>query len=246
MRKSLLVMSGKGGVGKTTIAVNLAYFLYKKGFQVGLLDVDIHGPNALKMLGYDNVSLEIKDNKLQPFKVDSNFKISSIAGYIDDESAVIWRGPRKHSAIKQLSQDVEWGELDYLIVDFPPGTGDEHISTAQLLPDIYGAIIISTPQKVSLMDMTRSIDFCNQMNITILGAIENMSGGIFGSDTVQEKCKQKNVPYLGKINLSKTIIDSSENGKSFIESKDIKLNKNFENIVNIIIGGKKNENSNNC
>lgn len=237
MRKSLLVMSGKGGVGKTTIAVNLAYFLNKKGFSVGLLDVDIHGPNALKMLGYDNVYLKIKDNKLQPFIINPTFKIASIAGYVNDDLAVIWRGPRKHGAIKQLSLDVDWGELDYLIVDFPPGTGDEHISAAQLLPDIYGSIIISTPQKVSLMDMNRSIDFCNQMNIPILGAIENMSGGIFGSDTVQNKCNLKNITFLGKINLSKAIIESSENGKSFIEEDDKLLNENFENIVNSIIGG---------
>jgi ATP-binding protein involved in chromosome partitioning len=239
MKKSILVMSGKGGVGKTTIAVNLSYFLYKQGFQVGLLDVDIHGPNALKMLGYDNISLEIKNDKLQPFVFDSNFKIASMAGYINDDSAVIWRGPRKHGAIKQLSQDVEWGKLDYLIVDFPPGTGDEHISTAQLLPDIYGAVIISTPQKVSLMDMNRSIDFCNQINIPILGAIENMSGGIFGSNTVKKNCDKKEINFLGKINLSKTIINSSENGKSFVEQKDIELNNNFKKIVETIIGGDK-------
>lgn len=232
-------MSGKGGVGKTTIAVNLAYFLNKKGFKIGLLDVDIHGPNALKMLGFDNVSLEIKEDKLQPFIINPNFKVASIAGYVNDDSAVIWRGPRKHGAIKQLSQDVDWGELDYLIVDFPPGTGDEHISAAQLLSDIYGSIIISTPQKVSLMDMNRSIDFCKQMNISILGSIENMSGGIFGSNTVQDQCKQKNIPFLGKISLSETIIKSSEEGKTFLEENNKLLNDNFENIVNKIIGGNK-------
>lgn len=239
MRKSILVMSGKGGVGKTTIAVNLSCFLYKQSFQVGLLDVDIHGPNALKMLGYDNISLEIKNDKLQPFVFDSNFKIASMSGYINDDSAVIWRGPRKHGAIKQLSQDVEWGKLDYLIIDFPPGTGDEHISTAQLIPGIYGAVIISTPQKVSLMDMNRSIDFCNQMNVPILGAIENMSGGIFGSNTVKNNCYKKGIPFLGKIKLSETIINSSESGKSFVEKKDIELNNNFKKIVENIIGGNK-------
>jgi ATP-binding protein involved in chromosome partitioning len=240
MKKTILVMSGKGGVGKTTIAVNLSYFLYKKNFHVGLLDVDIHGPNALKMLGHDHVSLTIKDNKLQPFLIDKNFKIASLAGYVDDSSAIIWRGPRKHGAIKQLSQDLDWGELDYLIVDFPPGTGDEHISAAQLLDNIYGAIIVSTPQKVSLMDMARSIDFCNQMKIPILGGIENMSGGIFGSDTVKKECEEKNITYLGKIELSETIISSSEEGKSFIEEeKDNKLNINFEKIVNNIIEGGK-------
>jgi ATP-binding protein involved in chromosome partitioning len=236
MTKTILVMSGKGGVGKTTIAVNLSYFLYKKGVQVGLLDVDIHGPNALKMLGYDNISLKSKNNKIQPFFIDSNFKIASIAGFIDDNSAIIWRGPRKHGAIKQLSQDVDWGELDYLIVDFPPGTGDEHISSAQLLPNIYGAIIISTPQKVSLMDMNRSIDFCKNMNIPILGAIENMSDGIFGSNTVEKKCKEVNINFLGKITLSQSIVDSSENGKSFLEENNTNLTNSFKKIVNKIIG----------
>lgn len=235
MKKTILVMSGKGGVGKTTISVNLSYFLYKKKFNVGLLDVDIHGPNVLKMLGQNNVSLKIKDDKLQPFIFDSNFKIASIAGFIDDDSAIIWRGPKKHSAIKQLSHDVNWGKLNYLIVDFPPGSGDEHISATQLLSDIYGAIIVSTPQKVSLMDMDRSIDFCEKMNIPIIGAIENMSGGIFGSDSVKPRCDKKMIDFLGKINLSETITNSSETGESFLEKENSKLNQNFKNIVDNII-----------
>ncbi len=232
-------MSGKGGVGKTTIAVNLSYSLSLKGYSVGILDVDIHGPNVLKMLGHDNVRFKVKKEKLIPFMINPKLKVVSIAGYIPDASAVIWRGPMKHNIIKQLFENTEWGELDYLIVDFPPGTGDEHISTTQLLPDIKGAIIVSTPQKVSIMDMNRSIDFCNQMNIPILGIIENMSGGLFGSNTVQIECKNKNLNFLGKIKLSKEIIDSSEKGIPFIKGNDIILTKKFNEMTMKLLEEKK-------
>lgn len=236
MRKSILVMSGKGGVGKTTVAVNLAHSFCKQGFSVGILDVDIHGPNVLKMLGHENVNLEIKDESLLPLNINSKLKVASLAGFVDDASAVIWRGPRKHGAIKQLTQDVLWGDLDYLIVDFPPGTGDEHISTAQLLPDVAGAIIVSTPQQVSIMDMMRSVDFCKQMKIPILGVIENMSGGLFGSGTVSEKCEAENLLFLGDLSLSKEIITSSEQGTSFLEADETKATIDFKKIKNKIIG----------
>ncbi|MBN2880981.1 Mrp/NBP35 family ATP-binding protein [Candidatus Woesearchaeota archaeon] len=234
MRKSILVMSGKGGVGKTTVAVNLAYSLFLKGFKIGILDVDIHGPNVLKMLGYENVKMQMKDEKIFPLVIDERLKVASLAGFVEDNEAVIWRGPKKHGAIKQLSQDVEWGELDFLVVDFPPGTGDEHLSAAELLNDIYGAIIVSTPQKVSLMDMVRSIDFCNAVNIPIIGAIENMSDGIFGSGTVEEKCNLEKIRFLGKIQLSKTIVQKSEDGEPFITSDDNSLKEDFNKIVQAI------------
>ncbi|MFP4403583.1 MAG: P-loop NTPase [Nanoarchaeota archaeon] len=244
MTKTVLVMSGKGGVGKTTIAVNLSYFLYKKKFDIGLLDVDIHGPNALKMFGYDNISLEMFDEKIIPFNIFDKLKVVSIAGCINDDSAIIWRGPKKHKAIKQLIQNVKWGNLDYLVVDFPPGTGDEHISAIQLLDNICGVVIVSTPQMVSLMDMNRSIDFCNQMNVPILGVIENMSGEIFGSGTVKKKCVENNINFLGNLRLSKKISNSSKICVSFLEENDKKLNKEFEKIVNNIEGVLKNENCN--
>ena len=237
--KKLLIMSGKGGVGKTTISVNLSHSLFKKNNSVGMLDVDIHGPNVLKLLGYENIKMNIEGEKLLPLVINPKFKVASIAGFIEDGSAIIWRGPRKHNAIKQLALDVEWGNLDYLIVDFPPGTGDEHISTAQILKNISGAIIISTPQSVSIMDMIRSVDFCKQMNIPIIGIIENMSGGIFGSNTVKEACLKNNLNFLGHIPLSEKVVISSENGKSFLEYDDLKLNDSFEKIVNKIIGGVK-------
>ena len=231
MRKSILVMSGKGGVGKTTVAINLSYSLFKKGFSVGILDVDLHGPNVLKMFGYENVRLDSINNKLMPLIVNPKLKIASIAGYIDDKSATIWRGPRKHGVIKQLSEDVNWGELDYLIVDFPPGTGDEHISTAQILTDIKGAVIVSTPQSVSIMDMDRTFDFCKHMQIPILGVIENMSGGIFGNDSVRKKCVNDNLNFLGKLTLSENIVLASEEGKPFVSNDDQIINNDFNKII---------------
>ncbi len=208
-------MSGKGGVGKTTITVNIAQALVNKNYSVGILDADIHGPNVLKLLGFQGLKMEFRENKIIPFSVSPKLKIASISGFTDDNTAVIWRGPMKHNAIKQLSIDADWGTLNYLLVDFPPGTGDEHISAAQLMKNVEGAILISTPQQVSIMDVVRSIDFCKKMNITILGIVENMSGGIFGEGTVKNICKENNVPFLGVLPLCKEVVLSGEEGKSF-------------------------------
>ncbi|MFP4112527.1 MAG: Mrp/NBP35 family ATP-binding protein [Candidatus Woesearchaeota archaeon] len=233
-RKTLLVMSGKGGVGKTTIAVNLALELSLRKCLTGLLDVDVHGPNALKMLGYENVKLEAEEKRLIPLQINDNLKAISLAGFIDDSSAVIWRGPRKHGLIRQLSDEVDWGNLEFLVVDFPPGTGDEHLSAVQLIKDIEGAIIISTPQQVSIMDMMRSVDFCTQLKVPIIGIIENMSGGIFGSGTVKQKCSENGLNFLGKIPLSEKISRSSDNGIPFINDPDYDININFKKIVDKI------------
>jgi len=235
MRKTILVMSGKGGVGKTTISINIAQALVNNGDSVGILDADIHGPNVLKLLGYSGVKMEMRENKIVPLSITPKFKIASIAGFTDDESAIIWRGPMKHNAIKQLALDVEWGDLDYLVVDFPPGTGDEHISAAQLITDIAGAVIISTPQQVSIMDMMRSVDFCKKMNIPLIGLIENMSGSIFGEGTVEEVCKLNNIKFLGTLPLCVEIVKSGEEGKSFFEYNNEELNNKFNSIINNIL-----------
>ncbi|HHI04191.1 MAG TPA: ATP-binding protein, partial [Candidatus Woesearchaeota archaeon] len=175
IKHKLLVMSGKGGVGKTTIAVNLAYALSEKGFKVGLLDVDIHGPNAPKMLGLSNKELSGKGNKMIPISFSDNLKVISMAFLLKKTDAAIWRGPMKHNVIKQFLDDVIWGELDYLVIDLPPGTGDEALSISQLLNNITGTIIVSTPQEVALLDCIKSIDFSKKLKIPILGLIENMS-----------------------------------------------------------------------
>lgn len=216
IKNKLLVMSGKGGVGKTTIAVNLAYALSEKGFKVGLLDVDIHGPNVPKMLNIEDRELSANhDNKIEPIKLKNNLSVISMAFMLNISDAVIWRGPMKHNVIRQFLDDVSWGELDYLIIDFPPGTGDEAISVSQLLKDITGSIIVSTPQKVALLDAVRAIDFSKKVNIPIIGLIENMSGDIFGKGGVEEIAKETNVKFLGRLELDAKIRESGDMGKPF-------------------------------
>ncbi len=231
--KTLLVMSGKGGVGKTTLSTNIAQQLAKTENQVGILDADIHGPNVLELLGVKNPEIFSENNKLIPIKVNNNLKAVSIAALIEESAATIWRGPMKHKFIKQLIEDVDWEKLDYLIVDFPPGTGDEHISAVQLLKNISGTIIISTPQNISLADVKRSIDFCKKMNVPIIGIIENMSGEIFGEGSVKTFCEGENINFLGTIPLDKEIATAGEEGKPFFEKE--KLKKNFSKIISKIL-----------
>ncbi|MGV8163116.1 MAG: Mrp/NBP35 family ATP-binding protein [Candidatus Nanoarchaeia archaeon] len=243
MRKTILVMSGKGGVGKTTIAVNIAYSLFNKGSTVGILDVDIHGPNVLKLLGVQGSKIEIREDIIIPISIYPKFKVASVAGFVDDDLAVIWRGPMKHAAIKQLVEDVDWGELDYLVVDFPPGTGDEHISAAQLIKDVAGAVILSTPQQVSILDVMRSVDFCKKMKIPIIGLMENMSGGIFGEGTVKEVCIKNNLNYLGSLPLCVEVVKSGEEGKPFSEYANEELKRQFESLISNIEKSIQNKNS---
>jgi len=177
IKSKLVVMSGKGGVGKTTVSVNLAYGLAIKGYKTGILDIDIHGPNIAKMLGIEDVKLMNSDLGIEPASVLPNLKAISLAliGYSPDQP-VIWRGPLKMIAIKQLLSDVNWGELDYLIIDSPPGTGDEPLSICQLISDMDGAIVVTTPQDVAILDSRKSVLFAEQLKVPVTGIIENMSG----------------------------------------------------------------------
>ena len=235
VKNKILVMSGKGGVGKTTIAVNLAFALSKKGFKTGLLDVDIHGPNVPKMLNLEDKKLSAKGDKLLPVKVNENLYVMSIAFFLEKkESAVIWRGPMKHKVITQFIEDVNWGELDYLVIDFPPGTGDEAITVSQLITDITGSIIISTPQKVSLIDVAKSINFSKEMNIPVIGLIENMAGDIFGKGSVSKFAELQNLNFLGSLELDKTIAEMCDAGEPFVKSNS-KNTASFEKITNKII-----------
>ena len=219
-QKTILVMSGKGGVGKTTTAVNLAYTMAETKAKVGILDVDVHGPNVPKMLGLDMEKLEVKNDKMQPVRIANGLKVMSMAFLLDLESdSVIWRGPMKHNVIKQFLEEVEWGELDYLVVDFPPGTGDECISAAQLASKPMGVVIVSTPQQVALLDAKKSIDFARKFDLPVIGMIENMSGGVFGADTTQLVAKQFDVPYLGAIALDQKIVEAGDSGVPFISSQ---------------------------
>ena len=179
IKHKILVLSGKGGVGKSTVAANLAVSLSLADKSVGLLDIDIHGPSIPKILNLEDKKLMSLDNAIMPVSVSANLIVMSIGFILQDrDNPVIWRGPMKHQMIKQFLKDVEWGKLDYLIIDSPPGTGDEPLSVIQLLEKPNGAVIVTTPQQVALSDVRKGVSFCRSLNLTVIGVIENMSGFI--------------------------------------------------------------------
>ena len=174
IRHKLLVMSGKGGVGKTSVAVGLALGLARRGFKVGLMDVDLHGPNVLRMLGLQDPLDRVYGQFPLPPELFDNLKVVSIEMLMRDrEAAIIWRGPLKHQLIRQFITEVQWGALDYLVIDAPPGTGDEPLSVAHTIPEAQ-AVIVTTPQEISLADVRKSINFCRKVNLPVLGLVENM------------------------------------------------------------------------
>jgi ATP-binding protein involved in chromosome partitioning len=226
IKYKIIVISGKGGVGKTTVAVNLAYGLAVKGRKVGILDVDIHGPNIAKMLGIEQEILSASESGIEPIRVSPNLKAISLALVLKDkDQPVIWRGPLKMITIKQFLSDVNWGELDYLIIDSPPGTGDEPLSACQLIADINGAIIVTTPQDVAILDSRKSVNFAKELKIPVLGIIENMSGFIcpnckkeidlFGKGGGEKSAVDLGVSFLGRIPFESDIVKSGDMGKPF-------------------------------
>ncbi len=240
MMKTILIMSGKGGVGKTTVAVNLAYALAQKKFDVGILDVDIHGPTVPKMLGIAKVMPKTSKDKLIPI-AKYGLKVMSMAFLLqNDEDAVIWRGPMKHNIIKQFVEEVDWGDLDYLIVDLPPGTGDEPLSIAHIIKPVTGSVIVSTPQEVALLDAMKAVTFSKKLDVPVLGVIENMSGSIFGEGGAEKAARKLNVPFLGKIRLDKKIVEAGDSGQPFVIEDEFDESKSFKIIINKIIGGGKN------
>ncbi len=177
VRHVIMVLSGKGGVGKSTVSVNLAYSLSNHGFRVGLLDLDMHGPNIPKMLGIEDHKLTIMGELIEPVHVTGKLSVMSMAFLLPDTSTpIIWRGPMKMAAIQQFLNEVNWGSLDYLVVDLPPGTGDEALTIAQIAPNLSGAVIVTTPQDVATLDARKSVKFIQKLEIPVLGIIENMSG----------------------------------------------------------------------
>jgi len=223
----ILVLSGKGGVGKSTVAVNLAVALALEGKRVGLLDVDFHGPSIPKLLALEDRKPEVVGDAMLPVSMDYGMKVMSLGFLLNrKDDAVIWRGPMKYGAIKQLLTDVHWGDLDYLVIDFPPGTGDEPLSVAQLIPDADGAVVVTTPQDVSTIDVSKSVTFCRHLKIPVLGIVENMSGLIcphcsklielFKQGGGEEMAKRMEVPFLGRIPIDPKIVQSSDEGRPFI------------------------------
>ena len=173
----IMVLSGKGGVGKSTVATGLALSLARQGKKVGILDIDITGPNIPKMLGIEDTELHVEDNQIHPADGPNGLKVMSMAFLLEDpDKPVIWRGPIKLGAIQQFIGDVAWGKLDALVIDFPPGTSDEPLTVAQSLPTIDGMVIVTTPQDVALLDSRKSINFSKTVKIPVLGVVENMSG----------------------------------------------------------------------
>ena len=166
IKYKLLVLSGKGGVGKTSVAVNLSYGLALKNFKTGILDIDIHGPNVAKMLGVEGERLTVSDNEIEPYQVLPNLKVVSMAFLLEkSKTPVIWRGPLKMKVISQFLGDTKWGNLDFLIIDSPPGTGDEPLTICQLIPETTGSIIVTTPQESSLLDVRKTIRFSEKLNV---------------------------------------------------------------------------------
>jgi Mrp family chromosome partitioning ATPase len=229
IRHKIVVLSGKGGVGKSTVAVNLAMALKRSGRRVGLLDVDIHGPSVPTMLGQEGALPQGNGEEILPVDRDG-LKVMSLGFFLrNPDDAVIWRGPMKMGAIKQFLKDVAWGDLDFLVVDSPPGTGDEPLSVCQLLGPISGAVIVTTPQKVATVDVRKSISFCRQMRVPVIGVVENMSGfvcpgcglvtPILRSGGGRQIAADMQVPFLGSIPMDPAIADAGDAGRAFIDEE---------------------------
>ncbi|MBW1829689.1 MAG: Mrp/NBP35 family ATP-binding protein [Deltaproteobacteria bacterium] len=245
--RKIVVMSGKGGVGKSTVAGYIALLLSEKGFKVGLLDVDLHGPSIPRLMNVQGTLEMAEKNEVRPYKSSDNLGIVSIEMLIGDkDAAVIWRGPLKISAIRQFISDINWGKLDFLIVDAPPGTGDEPLTVAQTIPTAE-ALILTTPQEISLADVRKSINFCHQVDMKILGVIENMSGfvcpdcgkkiDIFGSGGGKNMSAQMNVPFLGEIPIDPEMVKMGDAGKlnELVHKSDLEINKAYDQILKKII-----------
>jgi Mrp family chromosome partitioning ATPase len=242
IKKKFVVLSGKGGVGKTSTSVNLAMALAKKGFDVGIMDVDLHGPDVPRMLGLKGMLGLSKTNKLDPMRYSDNLKAISIESLIaSKDDAVIWRGPLKYSAIRQFIGEVEWGDLDFLIIDSPPGTGDEPLTVAQTISDAQ-AIIVTTPQEVALADVRKSINFCRTLKMDIFGLIENMSGftcphcnkmvELFGTGGGEKTARETGIQFLGRIPFDPNFVSCGDNGISFQEKyTDSPVTKVFAEIA---------------
>jgi Mrp family chromosome partitioning ATPase len=227
IRHKLIVMSGKGGVGKTNTAVNLALALAGQGRQVGLMDVDLHGPDIPRVLGLMGMLGVSANQKLAPMRHGENLKAVSIESLTaSKDDAIIWRGPIKYSAIRQFIADVDWGDLDYLVIDSPPGTGDEPLTVAQTIPDAR-AVIVTTPQEISLADVRKSISFCRAVKMEIIGLVENMSGfvcphcgetvDIFGRGGGEKTAQDAGIRFLGRVPLDPQVVQCGDSGVSFQE-----------------------------
>ncbi len=251
MRKikyKIAILSSKGGVGKSFVTVSLAAALAVKGKRVGVFDADIHGPSVHKMVGLPTgLGLPARpDGTIVPVEVPPGLKVASIGLLLpDDETPVIWRGALKTSAIRELLAYLDWGELDYLLIDLPPGTGDEQLTIAQIIPQLTGFILVTIPSEVSKAVVKKAAAFARRLNVPVLGIIENMSyfecpdGSkhyIFGKGAAQEIAEEFNIPYLGEIPIDPRIREANDKGKVFfLEYPDSKASKAFLDIAEKVI-----------
>ncbi len=240
IKNKIAVLSGKGGTGKTTVAVNIAQTLANMGYKVGVLDADITGPNVPLMFGVEDDQMSSQDNKIQPVEA-GKIKIVSMEFLLQDKTnAIIWRGPMKIKALKQLLADVNWGELDFLVVDLPPGSSDEPLSIVQTIKDLDGMIVVTTPQNVSLLDVTKSINFAKVTNTPVIGIVENMSGFIcphcneptyiFKKDGGKNMAEDLSLDFLGAIPLYSQICEAGDRGRPAVLQ-----NEEIEKIFKIIV-----------
>lgn len=243
IKHKIIILSGKGGVGKTTVAVNLASALAWQGHKVGVLDADIHGPDVPKMLGMEGARMVGGDYGLEPVIAPLNIRIVSMEFLLQTaDTPVIWRGPLKMKVISEFLSKVNWGTLDYLIIDLPPGTGDESLSIMQLLPNLDGVIIVTTPQEVALLDSRKAANMVRQMKLPVLGLIENMSGfhcphcgkvtTIFGKGGGKNAAKELKLRFLGELPFDHRVMTLSDEGKPFIvATPDAPAAKAFREVI---------------
>jgi ATP-binding protein involved in chromosome partitioning len=221
----VLIISGKGGVGKSTVAANVAYGLAGRGLAIGLLDADLHGPSIALMTGLTGQRAYGTAAGITPLQVMPNLFVMSMAALLDDDTTpVIWRGPLRANVIRQFIADVEWPALDCLVVDLPPGTGDEPLTVAQALPSADGAVVVTTPQEASLSDCRKAVRFVQKVGLPVLGVVENMSGlacphcgqtiDVFSSGGGEVMARQMQVPFLGRVPLAPEIVRLSDGGRS--------------------------------
>ncbi|MDH4318086.1 MAG: Mrp/NBP35 family ATP-binding protein [Desulfobulbaceae bacterium] len=247
IKNKILVMSGKGGVGKSTVAVNLALGLANLGYSVGLMDVDIHGPDVLRMLNlHEHYEMKKNENGLiPPMSYNHKLKVVSLEYMMKNrDEAIIWRGPMKIQAIRQFVSDMDWGELDYLVIDAPPGTGDEPLSVAQTIPEV-NALIVTTPQAVALADVRKSINFCRNVSVNVVGVVENMSGfvcphcnktmDIFSSGGGEKTARDFDLPFLGRVPMDPKVVIAGDTGAPYLSSNtDSPATEAFAGVVRAV------------
>jgi len=247
IKRKIMIMSGKGGVGKSTVAANLATGLTLRGYRVGLLDCDIHGPTIPTIFGLESERPGFNEEGILPIQVLPNLSVMSVGFLLENkDSPIIWRGPAKMGAIKQFLEEVKWGELDFLIIDLPPGTGDEPLSVAQLIPNCDGSVLVTTPQDVALISVRKSIRFSEKLNIPIIGLVDNMhelicphcgeSIDVFGTGGVEKASKDFNIPILARLPIEPKVAEMEDNGTVVREMLEhsTEWQKNFEYVVSAV------------